>query len=100
MPIMAKTEVPRIGRVLDVVGLVLFLAGGGLFVRSWLGFNGVRHYRRVPGGPLWAATRLANGFLRMQHLAEVLMAAGIAVFLVAWWVARRVRPAVREVSGG
>lgn len=88
---MEKRSVPRIGRVLDFVGLGLFLVGGGVYLRAWIGFGGVRHYRPGPRDPLWAATHLANRYLRLQHIGVAIMAVGLAVFVTAWWVARRVR---------
>jgi hypothetical protein len=35
-----KTE-PRIGRLLDLGGLLLFLGGGAVSVWAWIGFRGV-----------------------------------------------------------
>jgi len=86
---MEKRRVPRIGRVLDLVGLGLFLVGGGVCLRAWIGFGNVHQYRPGPHDPLWAATHLANRYLRLQHIGVALMAAGIAVFVTAWWAARR-----------
>lgn len=88
---MTVHRVPRIGRILDGIGILLFLAGAGLFARAWIGFQEVRAYVPGPDAPLWAATELANGYWRMQRVGGALMAAGVAVFVVAWWVARRVR---------
>lgn len=97
----ARQNVPRIGRILDLVGLLLFVLGGGVWLRAWFGFQQVRHYQPQPGDPLWSATHRANGFLRLQHLGMEVMAAGVAVFVVAWWVAGRASraiPAPRPVS--
>lgn len=84
-----RASVPRIGRVLDLVGLVLLVAGGLLFTRAWIGLEGVRHYRPHPDDLPWAALRLANHFLRMQRVGGAVMLAGAAVFVAAWWVSRR-----------
>lgn len=81
-------RVPRLGRILDALGLVLFLAGGATFARAWLGFAAVRTYQPGPEDAPWAATRLANHWLRVQWVGGAVMAAGVAVFLAAWWVAR------------
>lgn len=86
---MVRAQVPRIGRVLDLVGVVLFLAGGAVFARAWLGFKAVHAYQPTPEEGLWAATRLANHWLRVQWVGGAVMLAGLAVFLAAWWVARR-----------
>ena len=95
---LSDTGVPRIGRVLDLVGLLLFLGGGGVYVRAWLGFESVRHYQPSADDLPFAATRLANGYLRLQHLGGMVMLAGIAVFVAAWWIAGRGTGAA-DVSG-
>jgi hypothetical protein len=95
---MKANDVPRFGRVLDLIGLLLFVVGGGVFVRAWLGFEGVRHYQPGPHEPLWSAMHRANGFLRLQHIGAAVMAAGIAVFVVAWWTAGRVKRTAKEPS--
>jgi hypothetical protein len=81
--------VPRIGRILDLVGLLLFLVGGGLYARAWLGFRSVPDFEPGVGGSAFAATELADGFRPIQHVGTALMVAGVAVFIAAWWVARR-----------
>ncbi|HSW28456.1 MAG TPA: hypothetical protein VLH75_03085 [Longimicrobiales bacterium] len=47
--------VSRLGRVLDVVGLVLVLAGVGVSARAWAGFEEVRAYQAAPGAEPFAA---------------------------------------------
>lgn len=84
------TGVPRIGRILDLAGLLLLLGGGATFVRAWLGFDGVREYQPPPDAPAWSAVQLANGYLRMQRVGVALMVGGFVVFVVAWWTARRI----------
>ncbi len=102
IPIMERTGVPRIGRVLDLVGLVLFVGGGAVFARAWIGFGGVRRYKPGPKAPLWSATHMANGFLRLQHVGVALMLSGLVVFVVAWWSAHRLSGATadRRASDG
>jgi len=84
-------SVSRIGRILDVVGLLLFLGGAVFFVRAWIGFRSVPAFVPDPNGEPWAAVRLADGYLRLQWFGGALMVAGIVTFLAAWWVARRGR---------
>lgn len=96
---MQRTGVPRIGRLLDLLGLLLFVGGGAVFARAWAGFGAVRHYKPGPHEPLWSATRLANGYLRLQHIGVALMVVGAAVFVVAWWTARRVARATARNGG-
>jgi len=91
---MVRRDVPRIGRVLDLIGLVLFLAGGATFARAWMGFTAVRAYQPTPEEGPWAAIRLADHWLRVQWAGGALMLAGVAVFLAAWWVARSSAPGV------
>lgn len=84
--------VPRIGRILDLVGLLLFLAGGLVYGRAWLGFRSVPDFERPEHAVIMAATELADGFRRMERVGLGVMVVGIAVFVVAWWVARRADP--------
>lgn len=81
--------VPRIGRILDAAGLVLLFGGGALAAWAWVGFQGVPAYQPQPDAPTWSAVAVANGYWRLQKIGTALMIAGVAVFVVAWWVARR-----------
>jgi hypothetical protein len=81
--------VPRIGRLLDLVGLLLFLSGSTLFAWSWIGFGGVPDYEAPAGAGAWATVAVADGYWRLQKTGVGLMVAGVAVFVLAWWVARR-----------
>lgn len=80
--------VPRIGRMLDLVGLLLFMGGGATFVRAWIGFRSIPEYEPPIGGPDWATVNIADGYWRLQKIGGGLMLAGVAVFILAWWVAR------------
>ncbi len=80
--------VPRLGRVLDVVGLVLLLAGAGVSARAWAGFEEVRTYQAAPGAEPFAALRLHDRYARLQRAGGALMVAGVGVFVAAWWVGR------------
>jgi hypothetical protein len=83
-------RVPRIGRLLDAIGLLIFLGGAGLYAWAWSGFRAVREYQPAPEDGAWAAVQLADGYWRMQRIGTALMVAGVTVFVGAWWVARRV----------
>ena len=83
------TPVPRIGRVLDLVGLVSFLIGGGFIARAWIGFREVQGYVPPPDAKAMTAVEFADQFWRMQRVGVGLMLIGIAVFVAAWWIARR-----------
>lgn len=82
--------VSRTGRLLDLAGLALFLVGGALFGRSWLGFRTLPENLPaggLPGSP--TAIEVADGFLRTQRFGALLMLVGVAVFVGAWWMERR-----------
>jgi hypothetical protein len=72
-------DVPRIGRLLDSVGLLLFLGGGALYARSWFGFRDVPDFERPVEGPVLAAVALADGYWRLQK---------IGVGVIAGWGGR------------
>jgi drug/metabolite transporter (DMT)-like permease len=76
--------------VLDLAGLLLFSVGGGLFAWAWSGFLAVPDHQASPDDAPWAAVRMADGYWRLQKIGVALMLAGVAVFVLAWWIARRV----------
>jgi len=82
-------QVRRLGRILDLVGLVLVLAGGGMVARAWSGFEEVRTFQAAPDAQPFAALRLHDRWARVQRAGTTFMVAGVAVFVTAWWVARR-----------
>lgn len=93
----AAGTVPRIGRLLDLVGAVLFLAGAALYAWAWAGFRRVPAYQPTLEEGAWAALELANGYWRLQRIGTALIVAGIGVFVCAWWVAGRRRTVVDGV---
>jgi len=90
--------VPRIGRILDAAGLLVFVVGAGLYAWAWNGFRAVREYQPAIEDGAWAAVELADSYWRLQKIGTALMVVGIAVFVGAWWVARRA--AASEGPGG
>ena len=84
-----STRVPLIGRILDVVGLLVFVVGGGLFVRAWIGFQSVPEFQRSPEDLPAAAVQYADGFWRLQRIGVAFMIVGIVIFVAAWFIARR-----------
>ena len=88
-------EVPRIGRMLDLAGLLIFLTGAGCYARAWFGFRSLPAYVPDPDGEPWASLEIADGFWRLQKIGVGLMVFGIAVFVIAWWIARR-----KQAAGG
>jgi hypothetical protein len=93
------TPVPRIGRILDLAGLLLFLGGGVVYARAWIGFQGVPDFQRPQRAPVMAATELADSFHRLEYTGLAVMLVGIAVFVGAWWVAGRARGPTTPASG-
>lgn len=89
------SSVTRTGRIHDLVGLLVFLAGSGFVTRAWFGFREVPAFEATSADPAWAATRLADGFLRLQRVGVGLMLVGVGIFVYAWWAERR----RREVAG-
>ena len=81
--------VSRIGRLLDLAGLVLFLGGGAVAAWAWIGFQRVPDYQPPPDAPAWSAVAVADRYWLLQKIGTGLMFAGFAVFVIAWWVARR-----------
>mgnify|MGYP001214877359 CR=1 FL=1 len=81
--------VPRIGRLLDLAGLLLFLGGVATAAWAWIGFQDVTEYVPPVDGPARSAVSVANSYWRLQKIGTGLMIAGVAVFVLAWWVARR-----------
>ena len=84
---MATNTVPRIGRILDLAGLLLLLGGGAVLVWAWVGFQGLP--ANLPSVAGRSAVAVANGYWRLQKIGTGLMVTGVAVFVAAWWVARR-----------
>lgn len=86
------TPVPRIGRALDLVGLLFLLVGGAFVARAWLGFREVQSYVPSPDATGMTAVEFADQFWRMQKVGVGLMIVGVGVFVAAWWIARRPGP--------
>jgi len=77
------------GRILDLLGLALFLSGAAVATRAWIGFRGLPDDLPPLGTSAMSAVAVADGFWRLQKIGTALMITGVAVFVLAWWVARR-----------
>lgn len=85
-----KGPVPRIGRILDGLGLSVFLIGAGIYAWTWWAL------RRRGGQPLqpadgrwgWVAVREVEGLDRLSDIGFGLMVAGAVLAVVAAVVAR------------
>ena len=85
---MTETRVPRIGRVLDVVGAVLFLAGAVVYARSWVGLRAMDEFVPGPDGAT-SALEHADRLSRIGRLGFALMLGGVLVAIAAAAVAKR-----------
>lgn len=90
--------VPRVGRVLDVIGMLLVAGGAVVYGYSWVGLRGMDAYARPEGAPLFAAIARANELTRIGRVGLALVAAGIVVAVTAAVVARVVRARERDMS--
>jgi Na+/glutamate symporter len=81
--------VSRLGRTLDLVGLLLFLVGLGVFARAWIGFRAVPDFQATLQDGVFATVRLADSYRRLERIGAGIMGAGMLVFVVAWWTERR-----------
>ena len=83
------TPVSRVGRLLDLTGLVVFLVGAALALRAWSGFREVQRFEpTLADGPM-AAVQLADDFSRLGKIGLALMLVGVGVFVLAWRAGHR-----------
>lgn len=87
---MTTAAVPRIGRVLDLVGALIFLAGAALYARSWLGLRAMDEFEPASGASAFPAVERADALSRLGRYGFALMAVGAVVAVIAAVVARRV----------
>jgi len=73
---------------LDLVGLLLFLGGAATVAWAWVGFQGVSGYVPPSDAPFGTAIAVADRYWLIQKIGVGVMLAGIATFVLAWWVAR------------
>lgn len=91
---MSRRPVSRLGRQLDLVSLVLIVAGLVLFLQAFIGMRELRDQQEtafVPGTT--EAYAALNRYYRMQRLSWVgigLGVVGIGVALSAAWHNRRI----------
>lgn len=82
-------EVPRIGRVLDALGLLLFLGGAAVYLWTWMELRAMDRFQRAPGDALFAAVERADHVSMISRIGAGIMAAGVLVFVIAAVIARR-----------
>lgn len=82
-------RVPRLGRLLDLAGALVFLAGALVYARSWLGLRAMDRFERDAGATPHAAVEHADAMARLGSYGFALMAAGAVIAVLAALVARR-----------
>ena len=86
-----RQSVPRLGRVLDLAGLLVFLAGAGCYLYAQRGLDDIRTGRTVITGSMFATLNEAKAYSRVADLGMALAVGALVVFAVAFAVARRAR---------
>ena len=86
---MTTRPVPRIGRVLDAIGALIFLGGALLYARSWFGLRDMDSFQRGSEDVAFAAVEHADALSRLGRVGLAVMAAGVLVGVIAAIVARR-----------
>jgi len=89
-----RKPVPRIGRVLDALAAIGFLAGAAFYAWSWVGLRRMEDYARPENGDLFAAVAHADELSRFGRIGLALMVGAVGIGVIAAIVARRV--AARE----
>lgn len=83
------SPVPRIGRILDLVGLGLLLAGGGLYGWAWLGMRRLESVQPVSreAGDFAAMARFQD-LWELSRVGLAVMVLGVLTAVAAMVVAR------------
>ena len=81
-------RVPRLGRVLDLVGVMILVAGASLYVHSWLGLRAMDDFVSTPEAPR-SAIEHADELSRLGRIGFALIVAGVLVAVAAAVVAKR-----------
>jgi hypothetical protein len=82
-------NVPRIASLIDLGGLVLFIAGAGCYFRAFVGMRHIEKDAFVATTAKFAALTEYSEFLQLSRIGMVLSGVAIATFIVAAVVARR-----------
>ena len=88
----AAQPVPRIGRVLDLVALLLVVGGALAYARAWAGMRALEGLVG-PSGAMGVAMTEFDRWWRLSRLAAGIFAAGLIAAALAAVVARQVRRA-------
>ncbi|MGI8498637.1 MAG: hypothetical protein ACR2OG_13755 [Gemmatimonadaceae bacterium] len=77
-------------RLIDALGLLLLLAGGAMYARSFLGMRTLRDSAFVKGRP-WAMVRQWEHLLTLSRWGLAVAGVGLLVLIGGAWVERRAR---------
>lgn len=86
-----RRPVPRIGRIMDALSALVFLAGAAVYARSWFGLRDMDAFLRATDRASFAAVERADALSRLGRVGIALMIAGVVIGIVAAIVARRRR---------
>jgi len=87
--------VPLVARLIDLAGLLLFLAGAGFYGRAWVGMRELARTAPAPDGLPFAAMRRFDQFWGMSQTGKWLLIASVVVMVAAaavGWALGRARP--------
>jgi hypothetical protein len=83
--------VPRLGRLLDLIGLALMLAGGACYGWAYIGLVRLHDHPPTADHMLWVALAAFNHYNRVSTIGIVIAAIGLAVAITAAVVTHRSR---------
>jgi hypothetical protein len=83
--------VPRLGRLLDLIGLALIVAGGACYAWSYLRL--VQLHDHPPSAPhvLWVGLAAYNRYTRVSTIGIVVAAIGLSVAIASAVMTHRTR---------
>jgi len=87
--------VSRAGRIVDTVGLTLFVMGVAVLTRAWFGFRAVEAFEPTTEDGIGAAVLQWERFASMQRIGIAVVVVAICTFTWSWW-AERSRPTPRR----
>lgn len=78
-----SSPVPRGLRLLNVLSLLLFLAGAGLYIRAWFGMERLQTYEADPEAALFSGLAEFDHFWNLSRIGIWLVWAAVAVAVIA-----------------
>jgi hypothetical protein len=81
--------VSRRGRLLDVVGLTLLVAGLACYAYAYMGLRELESVQAAPGTPAFAAVMRFDRMWKLSQLGIAVAAVGLVTAVIAAVVGRR-----------